>query len=254
MNFTPEVDVFGNVYKGDQRKGKRHGNGLLVYTNGDSYKGEFQFDLPHGTGKYISNDGESIYEGIWKKGILVQKTHVVKSKQLGWTELVTNVDHMVNQGQSNKVPEVLYFMNTEKSFGNTTSEQREDTSEQFAHKLSQRSLSRPRSQLRSSSPSPKLTPRIGNSCKKAFPISPTFLKSTSPVKSYVARRVRSMSPSHQNWTRSTSYKTIDASEPSPTNQKILKQGLKTYSSPIKMSGRIEPPKRPAHIQSALKYG
>lgn len=258
MTSTPDVDCFGNVYKGDYLNGKRHGNGLLVYANGDSYKGEFHFDLPHGRGKYISNDGGNIYKGIWNKGILVQKTHVITSKNSGWEELIAKADQIAEDNtepkQSNKVPDVIFLTNTE----NNTSAQpsvkqrlSEDTSNQISNKSSQVPLSHPRTHVRSSSPSRNCTADLG-SCKNIIP-SPKSLKSTSPAKSYVARRVRSISPSH-NWTRCTSYKTIEARDPKPTSHRVLVQGLKSYSSPIKMIGKIEPPKRPAHFQSAVKSG
>ncbi len=42
----------GSVYDGFTLHGKRHGNGTLVYTNGDQYTGEWIEDEPHGQGTY----------------------------------------------------------------------------------------------------------------------------------------------------------------------------------------------------------
>ena len=42
----------GSKYKGDFKKGKIEGKGLMKYKNGDMYEGEFRQDLKEGCGKY----------------------------------------------------------------------------------------------------------------------------------------------------------------------------------------------------------
>jgi hypothetical protein len=55
------------VYKGEvDKKGNKHGNGLIIWNDGSSYQGEFQKDLRHGNGLFNWENGES-YEGEYTK-------------------------------------------------------------------------------------------------------------------------------------------------------------------------------------------
>lgn len=213
------IDKDGNVYKGDIVNGEKHGNGLLIYANGDSYKGEFQFDLPHGNGKFISKNGDNVFKGIWQKGTLKAKTKVVKSES--------------NKSNQNKRP----------------------LRRKIPIETSLRSMSRPRSQLRSSLPSTKELSQKGEDISRNKIPSRASLRSLSPSSNYVIRHIRSESPS-SNWTRSSSYKAVDTRNPSPSGNIVVVEGLKTYSSPPRrrMSGRIIAPERPPHLLSSTKRG
>jgi radial spoke head protein 1 len=50
-------------------EGKRQGQGVYVYLNGDVYKGEWESDIKHGVGTYIYTNG-SKKQGIWASGQL----------------------------------------------------------------------------------------------------------------------------------------------------------------------------------------
>lgn len=57
----------GNVYKGETRNGKAHGQGELIYACGNTYTGEFKDDLPNGKGIFQEKDGNR-YEGQLQNG------------------------------------------------------------------------------------------------------------------------------------------------------------------------------------------
>ena len=67
-----ETSVSGKVYSngtytGQLVNGKRHGNGVMEYTNGDKYDGEWKDDLRSGKGVYSYANGDR-YDGEWKDG------------------------------------------------------------------------------------------------------------------------------------------------------------------------------------------
>ena len=62
----------GNVYNGEFRNNKQHGNGTLEYQNGDRYEGQWQNDMFHGVGTFKDTSGNE-YSGDWKE-----------NKQNGW--------------------------------------------------------------------------------------------------------------------------------------------------------------------------
>ena len=53
-------------YEGDLKKGKHHGQGTLIYDDGDKYVGEY-INIRHGQGTYTYADGTK-YVGEWKDG------------------------------------------------------------------------------------------------------------------------------------------------------------------------------------------
>lgn len=66
-NETVVKKFTDGVYKGEiDKKGNKHGNGLIIWNDGSSYQGEFQKDLRHGEGLFNWNNGES-YEGEYTK-------------------------------------------------------------------------------------------------------------------------------------------------------------------------------------------
>ena len=52
--------------------GLKHGNGLILYANGDKYEGDFSNDEIDGEGEYNYISGSEV-KGIWKNGILQEK-------------------------------------------------------------------------------------------------------------------------------------------------------------------------------------
>ncbi len=75
-------------YEGDFSKGKPHGNGKKIYSNGDSYEGEFVNGVVSGKGRYVWSSG-NIYQGdfvngkfhghgklIWKDGDIYEGEYV----------------------------------------------------------------------------------------------------------------------------------------------------------------------------------
>lgn len=62
----------GNLYKGQFKKGQKHGFGEFQFYNGDKYIGNFFQDEIQGVGKYISTNGY-IYEGEFTIGSMVGK-------------------------------------------------------------------------------------------------------------------------------------------------------------------------------------
>ena len=55
------------VYVGEKKDGKRHGQGILTFSDGSKYEGEYRDDKKHGQGTATFSDGNS-YEGEWKDG------------------------------------------------------------------------------------------------------------------------------------------------------------------------------------------
>lgn len=58
----------GAYYEGDIRDGLRHGEGALVWPNGDSYQGEFRLGLMHGRGQFREAGGD-VYLGEFVDGM-----------------------------------------------------------------------------------------------------------------------------------------------------------------------------------------
>lgn len=55
----------GAVFKGEMKKGKRHGAGTQVWKDGSRYAGEWRDDKANGCGRLMHADGD-VYEGQWK--------------------------------------------------------------------------------------------------------------------------------------------------------------------------------------------
>eukprot|EP00980_Cylindrotheca_fusiformis_P020639 scaffold7696_cov141-Cylindrotheca_fusiformis.AAC.9 len=60
--------TFGNgFYEGQWRRGKYHGNGYLLFSDGSSYRGTFVDGVAHGEGEEISAEG-TVKKGYWNQG------------------------------------------------------------------------------------------------------------------------------------------------------------------------------------------
>ena len=57
----------GHFYEGewDSKTNLRHGQGVMVWSDGSIYEGLWECDMANGLGRLIHTDG-SIYEGEWK--------------------------------------------------------------------------------------------------------------------------------------------------------------------------------------------
>ncbi|BBM83717.1 protein kinase domain-containing protein [Candidatus Uabimicrobium amorphum] len=88
-------------YTGQFVDGKRHGQGILIYRNGDKYSGNFANGLPDGQGVFIYKNGEQ-YIGQWKngkrhgEGVIYRKNRSVKKKGI-WKEGAYQEPHLIQE-------------------------------------------------------------------------------------------------------------------------------------------------------------
>eukprot|EP00358_Blepharisma_japonicum_P002331 CAMPEP_0202949578 /NCGR_PEP_ID=MMETSP1395-20130829/16326_1 /ASSEMBLY_ACC=CAM_ASM_000871 /TAXON_ID=5961 /ORGANISM="Blepharisma japonicum, Strain Stock R1072" /LENGTH=138 /DNA_ID=CAMNT_0049652733 /DNA_START=216 /DNA_END=628 /DNA_ORIENTATION=+ len=59
-------------YNGYFESGKRHGEGVFMYPNGDTYSGWWKDGLKEGKGTYIFKDTGMKVKGIWRAGSLTE--------------------------------------------------------------------------------------------------------------------------------------------------------------------------------------
>jgi hypothetical protein len=57
----------GDIYKGNWKNGKRHGQGTCTYANGEMYEGLWQHDQFNGRGVFTDKDGK-VQKGLWEEG------------------------------------------------------------------------------------------------------------------------------------------------------------------------------------------
>ena len=60
--MTTEAGVYQGEFEKNGRK--KHGKGLMIYTNGEKYDGFWANDKKHGKGQMIYKNGDK-YEGDW---------------------------------------------------------------------------------------------------------------------------------------------------------------------------------------------
>lgn len=66
---TPEIAYpDGRLYRGQVRRGRPHGQGVMRCPNGDSYCGFWVKGLRHGQGSYIQVREKAVYHGEWRCG------------------------------------------------------------------------------------------------------------------------------------------------------------------------------------------
>lgn len=70
--------VENDVYKGEFKDDKKHGQGKYEFSNGNFYEGSFAVDKRHGRGRYSWTCGDS-YEGEWFEGHMQGKGTTVYS-------------------------------------------------------------------------------------------------------------------------------------------------------------------------------
>ena len=64
---TKETFANGDVYEGEHKDGKQHGQGKKVFVKGDLYVGEWKDGLQNGQGTYTFANGD-VFEGEFKDG------------------------------------------------------------------------------------------------------------------------------------------------------------------------------------------
>jgi hypothetical protein len=67
MKYRTYADQLEDTYTGEFKNRKRHGNGILIFKNGDEYTGKFKDNEMDGLGKMIYANGD-IYDGEWSNG------------------------------------------------------------------------------------------------------------------------------------------------------------------------------------------
>ena len=89
----------GYFYEGGWLHGKKHGQGLVIYANGDCFEGYWRKDLREGEGKYwirkINDNNESLkvldgnsgklITGVWQRDMM--KTGIINKQQETGVEL-----------------------------------------------------------------------------------------------------------------------------------------------------------------------
>lgn len=60
--------VYKIPYIGDFQHGRRHGEGVFTYTNGDIYSGKWRHGIKHGKGTYIYKENGMKIDGFWGAG------------------------------------------------------------------------------------------------------------------------------------------------------------------------------------------
>lgn len=65
-----EIDFAGGSrYIGELKEDNQfHGNGTMIYPNGNIYSGEFRFGMEHGKGTLTSKEGIVLHKGAWEYG------------------------------------------------------------------------------------------------------------------------------------------------------------------------------------------
>jgi hypothetical protein len=69
--FAPAHEYTENTYTGERNRGfmcllgKKHGQGIYYYANGDKYEGQLEADKKHGQGIFYCENGNK-YEGQWE--------------------------------------------------------------------------------------------------------------------------------------------------------------------------------------------
>ena len=58
-----------SVYEGNFKDGQAHGQGSIIYENGDHYDGEWFRGQMNGRGQYVTAQGDK-YDGLWKEDAL----------------------------------------------------------------------------------------------------------------------------------------------------------------------------------------
>lgn len=67
MVLSKSRDSFS--YTGTFKDDKIHGEGKLVYANGDTFEGSFAENKKNGKGIYTNKSKNEIYEGVWNMDV-----------------------------------------------------------------------------------------------------------------------------------------------------------------------------------------
>jgi len=72
------------IYVGEMRNGKRHGNGMMVYSNGRKFIGTFENDEMHGLFREICSSNDCVHECIFEHGIERAKRQCLMISESIW--------------------------------------------------------------------------------------------------------------------------------------------------------------------------
>lgn len=70
-NFD-NLDDYWAYYEGNLSSDRRHGVGMIKFSNNEIFKGTFDEDVVEGEGKFFTFDGKVIH-GIWSQNKLVKR-------------------------------------------------------------------------------------------------------------------------------------------------------------------------------------
>ena len=59
-------------YEGYFINGKKHGQGIYYFHNGDKFIGNFENDIVNGPGEFLKKNGFKL-KSVWKKGFILKK-------------------------------------------------------------------------------------------------------------------------------------------------------------------------------------
>ena len=83
-------------YEGEYVNGKRHGNGRMVFPNGDIYHGQWTENQMHGEGTYVYKASGDIYSGSFENGRKHgEGIYEYQADQVG----LINVNHGITVGE-----------------------------------------------------------------------------------------------------------------------------------------------------------
>lgn len=82
----------GDIYEGDWIDNKREGQGTLTFPNGSYYIGEWKNGNVNGYAKYYDKAANTVQEGTWKDGVLVNSTDASVQANLTRTNLLNKTE------------------------------------------------------------------------------------------------------------------------------------------------------------------
>ena len=72
ITYAESLKFSASTYEGEVKKGKAHGEGTFIFSDGSKYEGKVSKNRVHGKGKYTDSQGK-IYEGKFSYGTLKLK-------------------------------------------------------------------------------------------------------------------------------------------------------------------------------------
>ena len=73
FTFVEDRVYHGFTYSGTLKNGRFHGDGVVIFQNGEKYDGGFANGRFDGEGTYWDADGRIVYTGIFKEGRIIDR-------------------------------------------------------------------------------------------------------------------------------------------------------------------------------------